>query len=282
LFACHVASAHWPIVAKLGWIALEQVTFDSQTLMKAVVLAAGKGTRMRELTNELPKPMLNVHGKPILEHILQGIRDAGVREFCIVTGYRAEMVEAHFGQGARWDAKIVYARQEVQDGTGKAPELAKSFVGDDAFVLTYGDILVKPSTYQRMISRFHERKFDGLVTVTRGQDVTKGAINFFDDQFCLQRIVEKPSPAQVEQFRATGRIKPGGAVWYNAGIYVFRPVLFPFTAQLHKSPRGEYELPDAINAMVEAGHLVAGLEIEGRWIDVRDPEVLRDLEAEKI
>jgi NDP-sugar pyrophosphorylase family protein len=87
--------------------------------MKAVILAAGKGTRMRELTNDLPKPMLKVKGKPILEHILEGIRAAGIREFCIVTGYKAEMVEAHFGDGACWDARVIYARQTVQDGTGR-------------------------------------------------------------------------------------------------------------------------------------------------------------------
>jgi dTDP-glucose pyrophosphorylase len=250
--------------------------------MKAVILAAGKGTRMRELTTDLPKPMLKVQGKPILEHILEGIRAAGVHQFCIVTGYRAEVVESYFGDGRRWDAAISYARQSVQDGTGKAPELARTFAGDDPFVLTYGDILVKPATYNRMLARFAERPFAGLVTVTRGQDVTKGGINFFDDQFCLRRIVEKPTPAEVDQFRADGLLQPGQPVWYNAGVYLFRPALFDFTSQLQKSPRGEYELPDAINAMVAAGRVVAGLEIEGRWVDVRDPEVLGQLEAGSI
>src|SRR5258706_6603858 len=111
--------------------------------MKAVILAAGKGTRMKELTNELPKPMLRVQGKPILEHILGGILAAGVREIFIVTGYRAETIEGYFGEGAKWGARIAYGRQLVQDGTGKAPEVAKAFVGDSPFILTYGDILVR-------------------------------------------------------------------------------------------------------------------------------------------
>lgn len=246
--------------------------------MKAVILAAGKGTRMRELTQGLPKPMLKVQGKPILEHILEGILTTGIREFCIITGYRAEVVESHFKDGKHWNARISYARQLVQDGTGKAPELAKGFVGNDAFVLTYGDILVKPETYQQMLARFGEAKFSGLTTVTPGQDVTKGGLNFFDESFCLRRIVEKPSNEQLAQYRAQGWIQPRQPVWYNAGIYIFDPVLFDFTARLQKSPRGEYELPDAINAMVEAGHRVAGLAIEGRWVDVRDPEVLAALE----
>jgi dTDP-glucose pyrophosphorylase len=247
--------------------------------MKAVILAAGKGTRMRELTNELPKPMLKVQGKPILEHILEGIRGAGIKEFCIVTGYRAEVVEAYFGDGSRWGVGIRSVRQAVQDGTGKAPEAAKDFVGKDAFLLTYGDILVKPETYQQMVARFQQESFAGLVTVTPGQDVTKGGLNFFDDQFCLRRIVEKPSPEQLDQLRREGWLKPGQPVWYNAGIYMFRPVLFQHTGRLQKSPRGEYELTDAINAMMEAGERVAGLEIQGRWVDVRDPEVLKELES---
>ncbi|MBI3415718.1 MAG: nucleotidyltransferase family protein, partial [Verrucomicrobia bacterium] len=86
--------------------------------------------------------------------------------------------------------------------------------------------------------------------------------------------------AQVEQLQREGWLKPGEPVWYNAGIYIFRPVLFEFTARLGKSPRGEYELTDTISALVAAGHRIAGLEIVGRWVDVRDPEVLAALENE--
>jgi dTDP-glucose pyrophosphorylase len=226
--------------------------------------------------------MLQVHGRPILEHILTGLRAGGIREFCIVTGFRADIIEAHFGDGSHWDASITFVRQLVQDGTGKAPMLARDFVGSDTFLLTYGDILVKPETYRQMIERFGQGQFSGLVTVTRGEDVTKGGIDFFDAEFCLRRIVEKPSAQQIEQFRSQGWLQPSAPIWYNAGIYAFQPTLFEFTSQLGKSPRGEYELPDAINAMLEHGHKIAGLEIQGRWVDVRDPEVLAALEKEVI
>ena len=248
--------------------------------MKAVILAAGKGTRMKELTDAVPKPMLKVQGRPVLEHILSGLIAAGLHEFCIITGWRAEVIESHFGDGTRLGVKIRYARQVVQDGTGKAPELAKHFVGADNFLLTYGDILVKPQTYQQMLKRFGEGDFSGLLTVTAGEDVTQGGLNFFDEQFCLKRLIEKPGPAQLDQLRAEGWLRPGQPVWYNAGIYIFRPLLFDFTAGLRKSPRGEYELTDAISAMTAAGHRIAGLEIKDRWVDVRDPDVLAALEKE--
>lgn len=246
--------------------------------MKAVILAAGKGTRMRDLTQEMPKPMLRVRGKPILQHIVDGLASAGIREICIITGWRAEVIERHFGDGAPYGVHITYARQEVQDGTGRAPEYAKEFVGKDDFLLTYGDILVRPETYGKMVRRFESGAFGGVITVTVGEDVTKGGLNFFDRDFCLTRLVEKPSAAQVEALRAEGLLQPGQPLYYNAGIYIFRPVVYTFTSRLEKSPRGEYELTDAVSMMVAAGHRMAGLEIEGRWVDVRDPEVLERLE----
>lgn len=250
--------------------------------MKAVILAAGKGTRMKELTQELPKPMLPVRGKPILEHILEGLRGAGIRDFCIVTGWRKEIVEGHFADGSRWGAHIEFVEQKVQDGTGKAPEMAKAFVGSEPFLLTYGDILVKPETYGQMLRRFGEDRFSGLITVTAGEDVTKGAINFFDERFCLRKLVEKPTQAQLDAFRASGLLRAGDPAWYNAGIYIFQPVVFEYTARLQRSPRNEYELTDAIIAMVETGHRIAGLQIEGRWVDVRDPDVLAALERGEV
>jgi dTDP-glucose pyrophosphorylase len=247
--------------------------------MRAVILAAGKGTRMKDLTKEIPKPMLHVQGRPILEHILEGLVGAGIRHICIITGWHAEAIESYFGTGQRWGIKIEYARQMVQDGTGKAPELAKNAINGDDFLLTYGDILVRPETYQQMLGRWKESPFDGLITATPSQDVNKGGILFFDPQFHLTRLVEKHSLQQLDELRTRGWIREGQPVWYNAGIYLFRPSLFDFTAQLQKSPRGEYELTDAIEAMLRAGCQIAGLEIAGRWVDVRDPEVLASLQS---
>ena len=258
----------------------ENLPLETRRIVKAIILAAGKGTRMRELTNELPKPMLKVHDKPILEHIIEGIAGAGVREIFIVTGFKAEVIEQHFGDGKKWNVRIAYGRQLVQDGTGKAPELAREFIGASPFFLSYGDILVKPETYQQMLRRYNEDYFSGVLTVTGSQDVTLGGLVFFDEKFCLKRLVEKPNAAQLEQLRNEGWLKPSDTAWYNAGIYIFRPSLFEFTAKLQKSPRGEYELTDAISALAAAHHPIAGMEIAGRWVDVRDPDVLAKLEAE--
>ena len=118
---------------------------------KAVVLAAGRGTRMRELTNDLPKPMIEVRGKPVLQHIVEGLRDAGVRRFVVVVGYHAEAVRNFFGDGQGHNVDIEYLTQTVQDGTGRVVNLARSFAGDLPFILSYGDILISALNYKRIV-----------------------------------------------------------------------------------------------------------------------------------
>src|SRR6266704_895046 len=119
---------------------------------KAVLLAAGKGTRMRELTDELPKPMIAVRGQPILRHIVDGLRAAGVTHFQIIVGWHAEVVQDYFRDGAQFGVSIEYATQVVQDGTGRVVELAKDFAGADPFLLSYGDILIAPENYRRLVA----------------------------------------------------------------------------------------------------------------------------------
>ncbi|MCS7336931.1 MAG: nucleotidyltransferase family protein [Verrucomicrobiae bacterium] len=246
--------------------------------MKAVILAAGKGTRMRHLTADMPKPMLQVRGRPVLEYVVNGIVAAGIRELFIVTGYRAEVIETHFGDGARFGAQIVYGRQLIQDGTGKAVEIAKGFLGTSPFLLIYGDILVQPETYRHAIERFQLGDVSAVIAARHGEDVTKGGLLIFDEKFELKRVLEKPSDAQLTALREAGMINLSGPLWYNAGIYVFSHVLFEFTARLEKSPRGEFELTDALNAMLHAGHRIAGVEVRQLWLDVRDPEALAEAE----
>src|SRR6202051_792460 len=117
------------------------------TVTKAVILAAGRGTRMRELTLTMPKPMVEVGGKSVLSYIIEGLRDAGVKRILIVVGYRKEVVMNHYGNGSAFGVEIIYQEQIRQDRTGKVVELAQAYCGTDPFILSYGDILVNPSTY---------------------------------------------------------------------------------------------------------------------------------------
>jgi dTDP-glucose pyrophosphorylase len=230
---------------------------------KAVLLAAGRGTRMRELTADMPKPMMEVRGKPVLQYIVEGLRDAGVRRFLVVVGYRAEAVQNFFGDGARYKIDIQYATQVAQDGTGRVVDLARNFVNDSAFVLAYGDILVAPENYKRIVDLADD--IEALISVTRGEDVSKGGAVFLNERMELVDLREKSKPGEPT------------SPWYNAGLYAFRPGIFEFTAKLKPSPRGEYELTDAIRELAQSGKKVQALELTGEWADVRDPEILAQL-----
>src|SRR5882724_5439337 len=230
---------------------------------KAVLLAAGRGTRMRELTVDLPKPMIEVRGKPVLQHIVEGLRDAGVRGFLIIVGYRADTVQNFFGDGSRYNIEIQYATQVVQDGTGRVVDLARNFAGDSPFVLNYGDILIDPTNYKRIVNLPDD--VEAIITVTRGEDTSKGGAVFLNERMELVDLHEKSKPGEES------------SPWYNAGIYAFRPSIFEFTAKLKPSPRGEYELTDAIRDLARSGKKVKALELTGGWADVRDPEILARL-----
>jgi dTDP-glucose pyrophosphorylase len=230
---------------------------------KAVLLAAGRGIRMRELTVELPKPMIEVRGKPVLQHIVEGLRDAGIREFFIIVGYRADAVQNFFGDGSRYKIAIQYATQVVQDGTGRVVDIAQNFADNSAFILSYGDILVDPQNYKSIVDLPDD--IEAIITVTRGEDVSKGGAVFLNDQMELVDLREKSKPGEPT------------SPWYNAGIYAFRPSIFEFTAKLKPSPRGEYELTDAIRELAQSGKKVRALELTGEWADVRDPEILARL-----
>src|SRR5947208_5400924 len=106
---------------------------------QAVIFAAGRGTRMRELTAEVPKPVIEVRGKSVLQHIVEGLRDAGIRELLVIVGYHADAVQNFFGIGSRHNVAIQYVTQTVQDGAGRVVDLARDFVGDNPFILSYGD-----------------------------------------------------------------------------------------------------------------------------------------------
>lgn len=233
---------------------------------KVVLLAAGRGTRMRGLTDALPKPMLEVRGKPVLQHIIEGLRDTGLTNMLVVVGWRADVVMNFFGDGSNLGVKIHYKTQTVQDGTGRVVALAESFVGTDPFLLSYGDILVAPQNYGRIREALAEA--EAVISVKRSDDVSHGGAVFVNEKFELIDLREKPRPDEPT------------SPWYNAGVYAFRRNIFDFIAKLDASPRGEYELTDAIRNLALAGNKVQALQIAGDWVDVRDPEILAQLNAD--
>lgn len=232
-------------------------------LKKAVTLAAGRGTRMKDLTDDCPKPMLPLGDRPMLAHQLDRMREAGIEQVLIVVGYRADVVKDYFAQNPVDGMTISYVHQETVDGTGSAAKLAREFAAQDPFLLTFGDIIVDADIYRGAIERMEGA--DIVITLKHVDDPYRGAAVYVEGDF-VTKIIEKPA-----QGTSTTN-------WNNAGIFAFRPNIFGELDKLEPSPRGEYELTDALHTTLEAGRPIRWQAIEGFWRDIGRPE---DLPAAK-
>jgi dTDP-glucose pyrophosphorylase len=234
-------------------------------ITKAVILAAGRGTRMQGLTEAVAKPMLSIGGRPMLAHLVDNLRHAGLRDILIVTGYRAEQIERYFAEGAGERPGLLLRRQQVRDGTARAALLARDFAGADSFLLTYGDILVAPEAYQGLIAGVEG--CEAVLAVKQVEDPYQGAAVYVEGDR-VTRIIEKP---------------PRGAStthFNSAGFYGFRPSIFDHFAAAPLSPRGEYEITDAIRLLIATGAPVGIYAIPGWWRDVGRPDDLAKAERE--
>jgi NDP-sugar pyrophosphorylase family protein len=234
--------------------------------MIAVLLAAGRGTRMGTLTEHTPKPLLRLQGQPILEHILRGLQTAGIGHVVIVTGYRGTQIEARFGDGHDLGLEITYRRQETVEGTARALELVRPDIGNRPFVVSWGDVVVEPDLYRGLLAAFRRNPCDALLTVNACDDPWRGAAVYVDAQWRVTRLVEKPP-------RGTSSTQ-----WNNSGVFVFSPLIFEYTKRLAPSPRGEYELPQAIGGMIAAGCVIRAYPVSGFWSDLGTPEDLEEAE----
>lgn len=236
--------------------------------MKAVVLAAGRGTRLRPITDTLPKPLIEVAGTPVLLRILRGLIDAGVDEFFIVTGYLSHKIEEFFGNGSDLGVSIHYIQQQKPDGTASALDLCRGFIKDEPFFMTYGDILVSPNHYQRLKNGYDQNSCDALMTLNHVEDPSQGSAVYVEkvndeDALRVQKIIEKPPEGTSE------------TNWNSSGVFIFSDRVFECTGKLKPSSRGEYELTDALMMMIDGGMKVCALPLSGYWSDVGTHEELQ-------
>lgn len=243
-----------------------------QSVRRAVILAAGRGTRMGALTADTPKPLLRLAGRPLLEWILEGLQAAGVNHCLIVTGYLAGKIEDYFGQGGSMGLTIDYLRQETPDGTGRALHLARDWAAGEPLFMSYGDIIVPAAHYRAMAEAWRERPCDLMLSLNAVDDPCAGAAVYVEDPSGelprVRSIIEKPP-------RGTSTTP-----WNNAGIFIFSPLIFDYTARLTPSARGEYELTAALDAMIADGRDLRAQAVEGLWSDVGTPEALMALDSQ--
>lgn len=219
--------------------------------MKAVVLVAGKGTRMEPLTSGCSKVMLQVANKPILEHILNSAIEAGIEGFVFITGYLEEQIKEYFGNGSKWGVSIEYVQQKEQLGTANAIGCAKGYV-DGAFLVLNGDMLIGQEDLKALISRTEE----AVICVKEVENPSDFGVLETDDGRVV-RIIEKPKNPPTNLA--------------NAGIYLFRQSIFDFIDRTRASVRNEFEITDSIQMLIDSGAAVGYSPLEGRWIDIGYP-----------
>jgi len=225
--------------------------------MKAVVLAAGEGTRMWPLAATKPKHLLPVAGKPIISYILQALAQNSVRDILMVVGFKGDQIELALGDGARYGVNIEYLNQPRWSGTASALKVAHAAAGDEPFLAIYGDLWVSSAAVQAVVEKSQESsKVMGVVRVENPSQF--GVVTLRRER--LVAIREKPSkPRQTEG-------------WVNSGVYVLDEEVFEAVERTSKSKRAEYELTSSLQHLLDEGKEVMGAVIAREdWMDVGRP-----------
>ena len=231
--------------------------------MKAIILTAGEGTRMRPLTITKPKTMLQVGGKPILQYNIESLRDAGINDITLVVGYHEEVIRNHFKDGTDFGVKIKYVTQEQRLGTAHAIGSTRENVSGK-FIILNGDIIVDPILITHLMDSYNSKKARSMLVLTEVDDPSSFGVVELEGERII-RIVEKPPKEEA----------PSNLI--NAGIYLFDDEIFDAIDLTHKSLRGEYEITDSIQIQMDNGEDVLGLKSKNNWIDIGRPWELLDV-----
>ncbi len=225
--------------------------------MQAVVLAAGKGTRLEPLTDDKPKPLVEVDGRPILEDVFDNLIDVGVDEFVVVVGYKKEKIIERYEDEYR-GVPITYAHQREQKGLAHALLQAENHV-DDGFVLMLGDNIFRGNLGD-VVNRHNEDRADAafLVEEVPYEDASRYGVCDTNEYGEIERVVEKPDDP------------PSNLVM--TGFYTFTPAIFHACHLVQPSDRGEYELTDAINLLIQSGRTIDAIRLDGWRMDIGYPE----------
>jgi glucose-1-phosphate thymidylyltransferase len=224
--------------------------------MKGLILSGGKGTRLYPLTYTSAKQLIPVANKPILFRVIESIRDAGIDEIGIVVGDTAQEVKDAVGRGGRWDVKITYIHQEEPLGLAHCVKISQDFLGDDRFVMFLGDNVIQGGI-SPLISEFAQSDWNSQIVLTRIEHPEQYGVAELDEQGRIKQLIEKPKDPPSDLALV--------------GIYMFDPSIHKAVANIKPSWRGELEITDAIQWLVDHGQAVHPYVHRGWWIDTGQP-----------
>ena len=229
--------------------------------MKGLILSGGKGTRLYPLTFTRAKQLIPVANKPVLVRVIEAIREAGVREVGIVVGHTAAEIEEALGDGENWGVKLSYIHQESPDGLAHAVKISRGFLGDDPFVMFLGDNVIEGGI-SNLIRDFAHNQWNSQIVLKEVENPSAYGVAKMRPDNSIERLIEKP-------------IDPPSSLAL-VGIYMFDHHIFEAVAAIKPSARGEYEITDAIQWLIDNGYTVFPHIHRGWWIDTGKPTDMLD------
>jgi dTDP-glucose pyrophosphorylase len=242
---------HIPLVDGKGRLQelalLRELALEDALPVTAVVMAGGLGTRLRPLTDKMPKPMLPVGDRPVLEHVLEQLQKVGISHVSITTHYKPETIVEHFGDGHRFGIEIDYVNEQEPLGTAGALGLLEP--PDGPVLVINGDVLTQVN-FRSMLSYHSDNHADMTVGVRRFElHVPYGVVDM--EGALVTRLDEKPT------YR----------FFINAGVYLIEPTVLPMIKDKEK-----LDATDLIDRLISAGRKVVGFPIHEYWLDIGRPE----------
>lgn len=228
--------------------------------MKALILAGGKGTRLRPITNSIAKQLVPVANKPVIEYGIEAIRAAGIKDFGIIVGDSESEIRDALGDGSKWDAEFHFIRQDAPLGLAHAVKTAHPYLGEDNFIMYLGDNLIN-SGVTELVQEFDAGGFDASILLTPVLNPSEFGVAELDGERVVH-LEEKPKNPRSNLALV--------------GVYLFNSTVFSAIETLKPSFRGEYEITDAIQALINDGKEVRSHIISGWWKDTGTVEAMLD------
>ena len=227
--------------------------FFQPKVKKAVILAGGQGTKLRPYTYEIPKSLLPVKGKPLLEHLINNLKKNNIVDLIICIGYLGKKIKDYFGDGKRFGVNIIYVEETLPLKTGGAILKAQKYINNNPFLVIHGDILTDLNLIDLINFHKYQKTVSTIALTTVDQPKKYGQL--------------KLHGAKLTNFYNQAEIKKVESHLINCGIYVFEPEIFNFFPK----NKSVFMLEDVIKNMINQKK-VAGFVFEGKWFDVGTPE----------